>query len=331
MTRAVVLVTARMFGRMTDAAGRRLEEAGYRVRFPDDRNRPARPQEIRGLLDDVEAVIAGVEPWTDDLMAAAPRLRLICRFGVGFDSVDLDAASRRGILVATTPAANHTAVAEHTVALMLAVVRRVARQDAGVKREEWVPEPGPELRGRTLGIIGLGRIGREVADLANAFGMRVLACETAPDHAFVTGRGISLVDLETLLSNSDVVTLHVPLTPQTRRIIDAAALAKMRPGAYLINTARGGLVDEAALYDALASGRLAGAGLDVTDPEPPQDWRLARLPQVVMTPHVAGLSTDAIARMEHSAVETTLAVLRGERPPTVLNPHAATPSGRLPR
>lgn len=329
MAQAVVLVTARMFGRITDAAGRRLEAAGYRLRFPADRNRPARPDEVRPLLSDVEAVIAGVEPWTDDLMAAAPRLRLICRFGVGFDSVDVDAASRRGILVATTPAANHTAVAEHTMALMLAVTRRVARQDAGVKRGEWVPEPGPELRGRTLGIVGLGRIGREVADLARAFGMRVLACETAPDRTFVASRAIPLVDLETLLAQSDVVTLHVPLTPQTQRIIDAAALAKMRPGAYLVNTGRGGLVDEAALYDALVSGRLAGAGLDVADPEPPENWRLAQLPQVVMTPHVAGLSTDAIARMETLAVETTLAVLRGECPPTVLNPHAATPPGRL--
>ncbi|MDQ7849252.1 MAG: phosphoglycerate dehydrogenase [Armatimonadota bacterium] len=328
MPRATVLVTARMFGRMGGAAPRRLEAAGYHLRYPSDRNRPPQQDELRGLLEGVEAVIAGVEPWTADLMEAAPALRLICRFGVGYDSVDLQAATRRGILVAITPATNHVAVAEHTMGLILAVLRRLPLQDARAKRGEWVPEPGPELRGRTLGVVGLGRIGREVADLARAFGMRVVACEIAPDEAFVTSRGITLVDLRTLLREADVVTLHVPLTAATRRLIDATALRTMKRGSYLINTARGGLVDEAALYDALTSGHLAGAGLDVTDPEPPADWRLARLPQVVMTPHAAGLSTDAIARMEEAAVETTLAVLRGELPSNLLNPEAHPAQGR---
>ncbi len=323
-----ILVTARMFGRLSGAAPRRLEAAGYQLRYPAERNRPPRRDEILLWLEGVEAVIAGVESWTADLMAAAPRLRLICRFGVGYDTVDLEAATRRGIFVAITPATNHVAVAEHTLGLILAVLRRLALQDARAKRGEWVPEPGPELRGRTLGIVGLGRTGREVADLARAFGMRVVACEIAPDNAFVVSRGITLVELETLLSEADVVTLHVPLTPETRKLIDASALARMKRGSYLINTARGGLVDEDALYDALVSGHLAGAGLDVTDPEPPLDWRLARLPQVVMTPHAAGLSTDAIARMEAAAVETTLAVLRGERPSNLLNPEAQPTQGR---
>jgi phosphoglycerate dehydrogenase-like enzyme len=260
-------------------------------------------------------------------MAAAPGLRVICRFGVGYDSVDVEAATRRGILVAVTPATNHTAVAEHTMALMLAVMRRIPSQDAAAKRRAWLPEPGPELRGRTLGLVGLGQIGRAVADLALAFGMRVLAFEIAPEQAFIETRGIVLVDFDALLHQADVVSLHVPLTAQTRRIIDAAALARMRPGSYIINTARGALVDESALLDALTSGRLAGAGLDVTDPEPPSDWRLAELPQVVLTPHAAGLSTDAILRMEASAVDTILAVERGERPAALLNPQAAPPQG----
>ncbi len=328
MPRAAILVTARMFGRLGDAAARRLEAAGYRLRYPSNRDRPPQRHELLGLLEGVEAVIAGVEPWTADLMERAPALRLICRFGVGYDSVDLEAATRRGVLVAITPATNHVAVAEHTMGLILAVLRRLPLQDARAKLGEWVPEPGPELRGRTLGVVGLGRIGREVADLARAFGMRVIACEIAPDEAFVASRGITLVDLRTLLQEADVVTLHVPLTSQTRRLIDASALRTMKRGSYLINTARGGLVDEAALYEALTAGHLAGAGLDVADPEPPTDWRLARLPQVVMTPHAAGLSTDAIGRMETVAVETTLAVLRGERPPNLLNPEARQAPGR---
>jgi len=325
--RPVILVTARLFGRLSDAPVRALEAAGCAVRVAPQRDRPLGEAEVRPLLDGVVAVIAGLEPWTDRLMAAASRLRLICRFGVGYDTVDLAAAGRRGILVATTPATNHTAAAEHTLALMLAVVRRVAAQDARAKRGEWAPEPGPELRGRTLGIVGLGRTGREVARLARAFGMRVIAHEPAPDLEFVAAQGIDLLDLDTLLGQADVVTLHLPLAPQTRHLIDARALATMRPGAYLINTARGGIVDEEALYAALVSGHLAGAALDVTDPEPPTDWRLARLPHVVLTPHVAGLSTDAIARMEDSAIATILAVLRGERPPTVLSDAAAAVEG----
>ncbi|MDR7486867.1 MAG: phosphoglycerate dehydrogenase [Armatimonadota bacterium] len=324
----VILVTARMFGRTDGPAVRDLEAAGYRLRFPLERHRPLTAAEVEPLLDDVEVVIAGLEAWTDAMLRAAPRLRLICRFGVGYDSVDVDAATRRGILVAATPATNHTAVAEHTIGLALAVMRRIAAQDAAVKRGAWLAEPGPELRGRTIGLVGLGRIGREVANLASAFGMRILAVEPAPDEAFVAAHGIALVDLPTLLGEADVVSLHVPLGPATRRMIDAAALARMKPGAYLINTARGGLVDEAALYEALRSGRLAGAGLDVADGEPPTDWRLAQLPQVVMTPHVAGLSTDAIERMERSVVETILAVARSERPPTLINPEAGNRTRR---
>lgn len=318
--RPVALITARMFGRTNDVAARRLEEAGYRLRFPADRNRPTPESEVKSLLDDVAVVIAGVERWTDELMSAAPGLELICRFGVGFDSIDQDAAIRHGVLVAITPSTNHTAVAEHTLALMLAVMRRVASQDAMVKRGRWVPEQGPELRERTLGVVGLGRIGREVTDLALAFGMKVIACEVAPDPAFVADRPITVVDLDALLPLADVVSLHVPLVPETRWLINAQALARMRLGAYLVNTSRGGLIDEGALYRFLTSGHLAGAGLDVSDPEPPSDWRLAQLPQVVMTPHTAGLSTDAILRMEASSVDTILAVQRGERPPNILNP-----------
>ena len=328
MKAPVVLVTARMFGRLGDTAIRRLEDAGCELWLAVGRARPLLEDDVRRLLDGVVAVIAGIEPWTDGLMAQARDLRLICRFGVGYDSVDLDAATRRRILVAVTPSANQTGVAEFTVALIPAVTRRVASQDAGVKRGEWGPDPGPELRGRTLGIVGLGAIGRVVADLARAFGMRVVACELAPDPAFMSSRNIKLMDLDTMLAESDVVSLHVPLTPQTRKLINAAALAKMRPGAYLINTARGALVDEDALYDALATGHLAGAGLDVADPEPPRDRRLAGLSHVVMTPHMAGLSTDSIARMDASAVDTTLAVLQGKCPATILNPEVARSAGR---
>jgi phosphoglycerate dehydrogenase-like enzyme len=313
-----------LFGGLSDRAPSRLRASGCRLWFPEVRTRPARPVELQQVLPDANIVIAGLEPWTDGLMAAAPLLRLICRFGVGVDTVDIAAATRRGVLVASTPGVNHTAVAEHTIALLLALMRRVTAQDARAKRGEWAPEPGPELRGRILGVVGLGLIGRQVADLALAFGMRVIAAEIQPDPAFVVSRGIEIAGLADMLARADVVSLHVPLSDDTRGMIDAAALNSMKRGAYLVNTSRGGLVDEAALHAALTSGQLAGAALDVTDPEPPSEWRLAQLPQVVLTPHVAGLSVDAIARMESSAIETTLAVLRGEQPATVLNPGAVS-------
>jgi D-3-phosphoglycerate dehydrogenase len=276
--------------------------------------------ELRGF----DAVIAGSEPYTPRVLAElAPQLRVIARNGVGYDQIDLPAATRLGIPVTITPAGNHGAVAEHAFALMLAVARRIVTGAVDTKAGHWrrrhafIP-----LRGRVLGIVGLGRIGCSVATRAKAFGMRVLACDQFPNEQFAKECGIELVDLETLLKESDFVTLHAPSTAETRDLINRRTLARMKPGSVLINTARGGLVDEAALHEAIASGHLAGAGLDVLKLEPPPaDHPLLALDNVIITPHLAAFDTQAREDMATAAAQNIIDLLAGKWPVgSIVNP-----------
>lgn len=269
--------------------------------------------EMRGF----DAVIAGSEPYTDRVLGElAPRLRVISRNGVGYDQIDVSAATRLGIAVTITPAGNHGAVAEHAFALMLAVARRIVTGAVDTKAGHWrrrhafIP-----LRGSTLGIVGLGRIGCSVATRAKAFGMRVLACDQFPNEAFARECGIELVDLETLLAQADFVTLHAPSTPETCDLINRRTLALMKPGSVLINTARGGLINEVDLYDALQSGHLAGAGLDVLKIEPPPaDHPLLSLDNVIVTPHLAAFDTRAREDMATGAAQNIIDLLAGRWP-----------------
>ena len=248
------------------------------------------------------------------LIEALPRLRVITLHGVGVDQVDVAAARERGIVVTNVPGANAQAVAELTIALMLAVYRRICVADRKVRAGDWAGARtvGEELQGKTLGIVGLGNIGRRVARLGRAFGMEVLAYAPRPAQAEEDAR---LVDLDTLLRSADVVSLHAPQTAETTGLIDAGKLALMKPTAILVNTARGLLVDEAALVDALRRGRLAGAGLDVHAQEPPDPGNpLLTMDRVVLTPHVASSTRGALARIALRAGEDMARVLRGEEP-----------------
>lgn len=245
---------------------------------------------------------------------AMPLLRVIAKHGVGLDNVDLDEARRRRIPVVCTPDAASQAVAEHAVALLLALARRLGEAQAAARQgrfHERTHLEGFELSGRTLGIIGLGRIGRRVARIAaGGFGMRVLAYDP---YAAADGVPAELVPaLDDLLAAADAVTLHVPLTPQTRGLIDAARLRQMRPGALLVNTARGAVIDEDALVQALTGGRLGGAALDVFAEEPlPADHPLCRAPNTVLTPHVAGTTASALDRTARMAAQAVLDELGG--------------------
>jgi lactate dehydrogenase-like 2-hydroxyacid dehydrogenase len=251
------------------------------------------------------------------LDAAGPQLRIVAQHAVGFDNVDLEAATARGVVVTNTPGVLTAATAEFTLALLLALVRRVAEGDRLVRaREPWSWEPtamlGTGLAGKTLGLVGRGRIGDEVARLAGALGMRVIHSSRS-----------SGLRLEQLLDEADVVSLHVPLTDETRHLIDAAALARMRPDGVLVNTSRGPVVDEAALADALEAGSIAGAALDVYEREPAVEPRLLALPNVVLTPHVASATVEAREAMGMLCVEALRAVLlEGRVPPNALNPEA---------
>jgi D-3-phosphoglycerate dehydrogenase len=232
---------------------------------------------------------------TAELLAVAPALRVVGRAGAGVDNIDVDACTRRGILVMNTPGSNAVSVAEHAFALLLALARMVPRLDAAIHAGRWEKGGalGSELRGKTLGLIGLGRVGFNVARRAQAFEMRVLACDPYVRPEVAREEDVEMVPLDDLLARADVVSLHASLATDTEKIINAATLAKMKRGSYLINTARGELVDEPALAEALRSGQLAGAALDVFATEPLKDSPLAALPNVVATPHIAGSTVEA--------------------------------------
>jgi phosphoglycerate dehydrogenase-like enzyme len=254
-----------------------------------------------------------LKPCTAAMIAGAPRLRLIQKIGVGVNTIDLEAAKARGIPVCNLPGTNARAVAELTLALMLAVLRRLPQFDAAMRRGTWsdpaLQDGIGELGGRTVGLVGYGAIPRLLAPVLAALGCRITYTSRAP-HADALGE---FRTLDALLAEADVVSLHVPLVPETETLIDAAALRRMRPGAVLINTARGGLVDQAALTEALSSGRLAGAGLDVFAHEPHNAAApLFRLPNVVLTPHVAWLTTGTFDRSFALAAENCRRLAAGE-------------------
>jgi phosphoglycerate dehydrogenase-like enzyme len=245
---------------------------------------------------------------------------------VGYDAVDVAAASARKIAVTITPGTNQEAVAEQAFALLLALSKDVLAHDRTIRQGSWVRSPLPRpIRGLTMGIVGLGRIGQAVATRAIAFGMRVIAYEPAENREFNERHGITPVGFETLLAESDVVSLHLPLIEGTRGLFDRSTFARMRPGALLINTSRGGLIVEADLVEALRSGQLGGAGLDVFHREPPEaDNPLWALPNVVLTPHMAGVDTKSMADMAEMAARNLVDLHQGRWPGhAVVNPEIA--------
>ncbi|MGE3178339.1 MAG: phosphoglycerate dehydrogenase [Vicinamibacterales bacterium] len=254
------------------------------------------PAELAKDLADADALLVrSATKVTKELLAAAPRLRIVGRAGTGVDNIDMAAASGRGILVVNAPGANSISVAEQAVALMLSLARMVPAADRAMKDGKWEKKRflGTEIKGKTLGIAGLGRIGQEVAARARAFGMRIVAHDPFISRDIAASLGVQLLTLDELFATSDFVTLHLPSTPETKHMLNDARFATMKPGIRIINTARGDLIDEAALRRAIEKGLVGGAGLDVFEKEPPADWSLAQLPQVVATPHIAASTEEA--------------------------------------
>lgn len=283
--------------------------------------------EYQEVQNQVDAVFLRGGHLTKELIAASPNLRIIARHGAGYDNVDHEAAAQQGIWVTNTPGANCRSVVEHVFALLLALCRKIRQATEETRHGNWAEDrlalTGIELEGRTLGIIGYGNIGQHVAPVAEAFGMRVLIS----DPAYNTGFDTRVVSQETLLAEADVVSLHVPLLPGTRYLMGAQQFAQMKDGAILINTSRGGVVDEQAMAAALRSGKLAAAGIDVLDAEnvdmvdPMSHNRLpiAGIPNLIVTPHVAGQTNESLLRVGMSAVAAIAAVLNGERPAHPVN------------
>jgi len=274
---------------------------------------------LQAILGEVEALIVRNQTRvTAQVLDAAPGLKVVGRLGVGLDNIDLEAARARSITVTTARNANAIAVAEYVLAATLHIARNFAAADASVRAGEWdrTRFGGTELWGRTLGLVGVGEIGRRVAKRAQAFGMTVIGYDplVGPYDFAPAEQEIALLPLDEVLARSDVVSLHVPLLPATRHLIDAERLAKMRPHAVLINTSRGGIIDETALLDALTSGYLYRAVLDVSEVEPlPMESPLRSNEAVILTPHVAGLTAEAQERTSRLVISDVLRVLNGER------------------
>ena len=278
--------------------------------------------ELLDILKGCEAAMAGSEPYTPAVIKAHPQLKVIARTGVGYDAVNVQAASAQGIAVCITPGANQDAVAEYTFTLMLALAKELVSQVTAVRQGGWPRKALIPLRGRTLGILGLGRIGKAVALRGKAFGMKLIGYEPFPDHAFCKDCGVTLMPLEKVLAEADFVTVHVPLMPESHHLINKKTLALMKPTAFLINTARGALVKEADLVEALKNKTIAGAAIDVFENEPPGHSELFALENCLVTPHSAGVDIQSRDDMAYSAARSICMLLKGEWPDKgeVVNP-----------
>jgi phosphoglycerate dehydrogenase-like enzyme len=272
-----------------------------------------RAEQLR-LAADADGYITHLEPVDEEVFAAAPRLRVVSAGGVGYDHIDLDAATRHGVSVCICAGCNNHAVSELALGMMLALARQILPADRAVREGGWPRLVGPELWGKTLGVVGLGRVGKSVALIGRGLGMRVLATDIQWDVTFANEHQISYVPLPRLLRESDFVSLHCPLTPQTRGLMNAERLAQLKPAAYLINTARGPIIEEAALVAALRDGRIAGAGLDVFETEPHPDNPYVAFPNVVLAPHLGGATHEATERSLELALLNVTQVLTGGEP-----------------
>jgi D-3-phosphoglycerate dehydrogenase len=277
--------------------------------------KPLNAQALKELLPGMDGYIAGLDEINRTALETADHLKVVARYGVGVDNVDRDYCRERNIIVTNTPGANAGSVAELAVGLILSLARSIPQAYAETRLGKWPRFNGFTLEGRTVGLLGLGAIGKIVARILLGFGVHVLAYDPYADTGYASEHGITLVTLDELIRQSDVISIHAPLTPQTNGLVNAAFLAKMKEKAYIVNTARGEIIDEGALYQALTSGCLAGAALDVFSKEPPEaDNPLLSLPQVIVTPHTASHTDGATNMMGWMALNDCLAVLSGKAP-----------------
>jgi phosphoglycerate dehydrogenase-like enzyme len=297
-----------------------LAEAGFEVVYPPAGHDLSQRDTLDRVLAGIDAVVASTEPLTREVLAAS-QLRVVARSGVGYDSVDVAAASELGIVVTITPGAVDDSVAEHTIAMLLCLTRGLILRDRQLRTGDWTRKSLPRLAGKTMGILGLGRTGKQVVFRALGLKMKVIAYDPCPDHSFAAEQGVLLCSFDELLREADVVSLHLPSTAETADIINAESLAKMKRGAILVNTSRGATVDEQALCQALRRGRLFGAALDVFKKEPlPLDSPLLELENVVLCNHAAGLDEVSEVAMTSTAARCIVDLFQGRWPaPCVVN------------
>ena len=297
---------------VSEDAKKMLVDAGFEL-VCNDTGRKMDRQEQKDMIANAFAVVAGTEVYDDDMLAAAPNLKLVMRFGVGTDNFDLEAMKRRGIAVGVI--SNNNSVAEFTVALILGIMKNLHLFDNAVRQGAWSRFTMHELKDKTVGIVGFGRIGKRLAQLLQGFDVEILAYDPYMNEAEAERLNVKPVSLEFLLASSDVVSLHIPSTPQTCHLINRDTIAKMKDGAYLINTSRGVLIDEEALKEALDAGKLAGAALDVYEKEPiTKDLPLNSIDNILLAPHVAALSVETNYNAGITCAESVIRVFQGGTP-----------------
>lgn len=291
-----------------------LEAAGLDVVFPTGGLALMDPVTLQSNLEGIDAVLAGMEPFNRDVLSAT-KLRAIARMGVGYDAIDVPAATDCGVPVTITPGTNEPSVAEQTLALIFGVMRGLPERAREVRSGHWLRQTLPRLEGKTLGLIGLGRIGKALVPKAHGLGLKVIAYDPFVAPELAVELGVRLCSFEEILEEADIVSLHCPLNDETRNLIDAEAIAKMKEGSVLINAARGGIIHEGALADALRRGHLLGAGLDVFETEPlPLESPLLGLDNIVLTPHMGGLDHESQVDMSRLAAECIAKLYQGQWP-----------------
>lgn len=313
-----VLITPRTFETKGKMYIERLEREGYEVILNPYR-RVLREEELIKLIRDVDGIIVGIDPLTSKVLENAERLKVISKYGVGVDNIDLEATKKFRIIVTNTPFANTNAVAELTVGLVFSVLRGISLSDRKSRERLWERFIGYELYGKTLGVIGTGNIGKRVVKLLKGFDLRIICYDLLPDYSWAEREKVLYVPLEELLNNSDIITLHIPLTKDTYHLISEREINMMKNSTIIINTSRGGIIDETALYKALKEKRIFGAGLDVLEEEPPKNSPLFDLENVVITSHTGAHTEEAINKMGEISVENLILVLRGEEPKFIVS------------
>ena len=305
-----VLITSRSFGKIGDSAKKILEDAGIEITNISVNFDQA---EFERIIPEFDALIIGAHDFSEADMERCPKLKIICKHGVGLDNIHVNKAKELGIAVCNAPGTNSNAVADLALGLMLSVCRKISHSAALVRDGVWKSHIGEDVCGKTVGLLGFGAIAKGVARRARGFGMKILAYDPFVTQLPEEFEGwVELCDMDKVITSCDILSVHIPLTPETRNTISTAELAKMKQGSYVINTARGGIVDEAALYNALVSGHLNGAAMDVVESEPmTPDHPLLSLDNVVVTPHIAMYSKEAINAVSMICAENVVACLTG--------------------
>ncbi len=288
-----------------------LRAASYELVF-NPLGRPLTEDELLPLLGDCDGYLAGLDYITEKVLASCSKLKVISRYGVGYDRVDLQAAKDKGIIVTNTPGVNAAAVAELAMTLVLSLARHVPMLDRMTREGKWIRSSGIELGGKVMGVMGLGAVGKNVARYAQGFGMTVMAYDPYMDMDYAAANNIRVAAFDEVVKESDVISLHLPLTPDTKHVMNETVIARMKPTAILVNTSRGGIIDEDAAYEALKTGRLGGLGIDVFEKEPPTDSPLFALDNVVVTPHTAAHTKEATENMANLSAANLLEVLSGK-------------------